>query len=517
MKKMSKYRSSSRHKNSERKYLSSKTYHPQKKRSFYRKKSPYGVKDKSEYGNKIIKSHPHPTSSPKSQIPNTIQYEGYTYQSGNFNSPDLETVMRESQKYTKKGMDVHIKEIEGSLYLYYRKVPKDLPLMLNPNHPGSKITPDNEIVRDESDPLRKDWIDNKIYPYWLDGISRAEYIKKADPNDPLYCEEDFSFDPSTGKIKTDYGWKSLNEFPKISEIDPQSLKLWIMDERSTVGAMRGTKINKELQGKKVTNEFPSDIDEEEEEEEEEEEFNPKTSMRSTRYSPGKKDLKESIKDAAGNVGGVLKTSAVKGSQALKDYADWVEKKNNEAYTRERGHKTGTYLNRGEDENNEETNQRRNDRYNRVMGLTVGGNSGGSRDENNEETNQRRNDRYNRVMGLTVGGNSGGNLNNYSPRVSKNPNQWLYGELPPSMLLEGQKSRLSQLNNQIKQIKNNQAIEEKAKKERENTDRALHNIMYGFSLREPSPSNTTKPSTAKPSPKKRTNKKKTPKRNTQSTT
>ncbi len=152
-----------------------------------------------------------------------------------------------------------------------------------------------------------------------------------------------------------------------------------------------------------------------------------------------------------------------------------------------------------------------------MGLTVGGNSGGSRDENNEETNQRRNDRYNRVMGLTVGGNSGGNLNNYSPRVSKNPNQWLYGELPPSMLLEGQKSRLSQLNNQIKQIKNNQAIEEKAKKERENTDRALHNIMYGFSLREPSPSNTTKPSTAKPSPKKRTNKKKTPKRNTQSTT
>ncbi len=324
-------------------------------------------------------------------IPGTIKYQGYTYKYGGFSASDLETVVRESKKYTEKGMDVHIKEINGRLHLFYRKVPKDMPLIEDPNHPAARGVYNDDTNRDESEPTRKDWINNKIPPYWLKGTSRAQYIKASSPNAPLYTEEDFSFDPETGKLKSLYGWKSLSDFPRISDIDPDTLKQWIKGSLSTAGAFRSTRIKNELEDDdEISDEIDDEtleelieetINEDEEEhdlDEEDEELTPNTPPKiPTRSLSGEHDIRGSIKSAAGSAGRLVKSAASAGARSLKNYAEWVEEKNLEAAERgehpprgrpssSKGRKYSNNLMDEEEYDIEDDIRRRDEHYNKVM-------------------------------------------------------------------------------------------------------------------------------------------------------
>jgi hypothetical protein len=344
-------------------------------------------------------------------IPGVIKYQGYTYKYGNFNAPDLETVVRESKKYTEKGMDVHIKEINGRLYLFYRKVPKDMPLIEDPDHPAaipkaSRNIPNTRPPDDEFDPepTREDWENNGIPPYWLDGISRSEYIRTSNPNDPLYDKDDFIFDPRTGKIKSEYGWGSLKEFPRISKINPKSLKSWIKGSLSTTGAMRRTRIENTVSNNEEEEideeieeviEEEEEIDEEIEEEIEEEEEKP--SHTPTRNFSNNRNI-GGIKSAVGSVGRLAKSTVAAGANSLKNYAEWVKEMNLKTAEGEDNEELDDVL-RDLEEGRKKGRKYppRGDRYPSTRGRKYSDNFDDEEEYDIEDEIQRRNEHYNKVM------------------------------------------------------------------------------------------------------------------------
>ena len=314
-------------------------YHRPKKHVFSNSSRKYSKKTELS-SNEGESSAPKP-SLPKQKIPNIIKYEGFTYKYGNFSDPNLEIVVREAKKYTHKGMDIHIKEIEGRLYLYYRKVPADMDYIEDPNHPAAKGGPAPDYSHDESKVTRKDWNNHNINPYWLNGISRSKYIKSSSSNAPLYTEDDFICDPSSGEIRSEYGWKTLKEFPKISDIHPDALRSWVKGSLSTAGAMRQTRIKNE-----VEESLADDEDEREEEVEREDEVEEmdedddideeplldKHKLEKEDRLPSKEHLRgRPKKPVFGAAGTLIKSAASGAKKSLKDYAEWVEEKNRKAY------------------------------------------------------------------------------------------------------------------------------------------------------------------------------------------